>query len=203
MTAIAGGRLHGRRGRRTRWPAARARSPAAPISWSERARARRRCPSSWSRSIGSRSCATSQQHGRRAAHRRARDARRASRPIRRFARRLTALADAAAIVGSHATRAFGTIGGNLMNASPAMETGGPLLCFDATVTLRSTSGTRTAGRRRAARRPGADDGGARRAARGGARCRSRAEGTGSCYVRLEYRRQMEIAVVGRDGGARV
>src|SRR5207244_1569544 len=28
--------------------------------------------------------------------------------------RLTALADAAAIVGSHATRAFGTIGGNLM-----------------------------------------------------------------------------------------
>ena len=57
--------------------------------------------------------------------------------------RLTALADASAIVGSHATRAFGTIGGNLMNASPAMETGGPLLCFDSTVTLRSQSGTRT------------------------------------------------------------
>ena len=41
--------------------------------------------------------------------------------------RFTALADASAIVGSHATRAQGTIGGNVMNASPAMETGGPLL----------------------------------------------------------------------------
>ena len=40
--------------------------------------------------------------------------------------RFTALADASAIVGSHATRAQGTLGGNLMNASPAMETGGPL-----------------------------------------------------------------------------
>src|SRR5689334_20651246 len=42
--------------------------------------------------------------------------------------RLPALADGSAIVGSHATRAFGTVGGNLMNASPAMDTGGPLLC---------------------------------------------------------------------------
>ena len=56
--------------------------------------------------------------------------------------RFTALADAAAIVGSHATRAHGTIGGNLMNASPAMETGGPLVCFDATVTLQSGGGSR-------------------------------------------------------------
>ena len=54
--------------------------------------------------------------------------------------RFTALADAAAIIGSHATRAQGTIGGNLMNASPAMEAGGPLLCFDASVVLRSASG---------------------------------------------------------------
>ena len=49
--------------------------------------------------------------------------------------RFTALADAAAIVGSRATRAQGTLGGNLMNASPAMETGGPLICFDARVAL--------------------------------------------------------------------
>ena len=56
--------------------------------------------------------------------------------------RLTALADASAIVGSHATRAQGTLGGNLMNASPAMETGGPLLCFDATVTLHGPNGVR-------------------------------------------------------------
>src|SRR5213078_3487443 len=54
--------------------------------------------------------------------------------------RYTALADASAIVGSHATRAQGTIGGNVMNASPAMDTGGALLCFGATATLRSSSG---------------------------------------------------------------
>ncbi len=54
----------------------------------------------------------------------------------------TALADSSAIVGSHATRNAGTIGGNVMNASPAMETGGPLMCLGATVTLRSTSGER-------------------------------------------------------------
>ena len=53
--------------------------------------------------------------------------------------RFTALADASAIVGSHATRAQGTIGGNVMNASPAMDTGGPLLCFGAQATLRSAS----------------------------------------------------------------
>src|SRR5262249_59262943 len=45
--------------------------------------------------------------------------------------RLTALADACAIVGAHATRAHGTLRGNLMNASPAMESGGPLVCLHA------------------------------------------------------------------------
>ena len=55
--------------------------------------------------------------------------------------RFTALADASAIVGSHATRAHGTIGGNVMNASPAMDTGGPLLCFEASARLRSASGS--------------------------------------------------------------
>ena len=44
------------------------------------------------------------------------------------AERYPALADASAIVGSRATRAQGTLGGNVMNASPAMDTGGPLLC---------------------------------------------------------------------------
>ncbi len=68
--------------------------------------------------------------GRRPPDRRARHARRARRApgVRE---RFTALADACAIVGSHATRAQGTLGGNLMNASPAMETGGPLMCLDA------------------------------------------------------------------------
>jgi CO/xanthine dehydrogenase FAD-binding subunit len=109
--------------------------------------------------------------------------------------RLTALADASAIVGSHATRAHGTLGGNLMNASPAMETGGPLLCFGATVTLRSASGVRTlgvdelwAGPGQTTALPGE--------LLGDVVVPLPREGTGSCYLRLEYRRQMEIAVVG-------
>ncbi len=109
--------------------------------------------------------------------------------------RLTALADASAIVGSHSTRAQGTIGGNLMNASPAMETGGPLLCFDASVTLRSASDTRTLSIDELLAGPGKTT-----AAPGELLVSVQVplpnEGTGSCYLRLEYRRQMEIAVVG-------
>ncbi|HEY2438712.1 MAG TPA: FAD binding domain-containing protein [Solirubrobacteraceae bacterium] len=109
--------------------------------------------------------------------------------------RLTALADASAIVGSRATRAQGTIGGNLMNASPAMETGGPLLCFGSTVTLHSSSGVRTLGVDELLAGPG------QTTALPGELLQDVAvplppEGTGSCYLRLEYRRQMEIAVVG-------
>jgi len=109
--------------------------------------------------------------------------------------RYTALADASAIVGSHATRAQGTIGGNVMNASPAMDTGGPLLCFGATATLRSASGERSIELDELWTGPGSTS----------ARpdellvaldVPSPAAGTGSCYARLEYRRQMEIAVVG-------
>ena len=54
--------------------------------------------------------------------------------------RYTAVADASAIVGSHATRHIGTIGGNVMNASPAMETGGPLICLGAVALLRVAVG---------------------------------------------------------------
>jgi CO/xanthine dehydrogenase FAD-binding subunit len=109
--------------------------------------------------------------------------------------RYTALADACAIVGSDATRAQGTIGGNLMNASPAMETGGPLLCFGATVTLRSARGVRELAVADLLVGPGQT-------------CAAPDEllvavdvpepqaRAGSAYVRLEYRRQMEIAVVG-------
>lgn len=111
-----------------------------------------------------------------------------------------ALADASAIVGSHATRAHGTLGGNVMTASPAMDTGSPLLCFGATAILRSASGTRSVPMDELWTGPGrtvaephellvAID------------LPALAPGTSSCYVRLEYRRQMEIAIVG--AGAQV
>ncbi len=119
--------------------------------------------------------------------------------------RFTALADACAIVGSHATRHVGTIGGNVMNASPAMESGGPLICFGAEAVLVSAAGERRLGLDRLLTGPGRTD----------ARpdellvrieLPAPARHTGSCYARLEYRRQMEIAVVGAtcsvalDGG---
>ena len=114
---------------------------------------------------------------------------------REVAERYTALCDASAIVGSHATRSWGTIGGNIMTASPAMDTGAPLLVLDASVVLQSVRGFRRVPLNEFLVGPG----------------RTVAEpdellvnvdlpeqpGTiGSCYVRLEYRRQMEIAVVG-------
>lgn len=107
----------------------------------------------------------------------------------------TAIADASALVGSPSTRHVGTLGGNVMNGSPAMDTGAPLKVLGATAELRSVTGGRTmsldelwAGPGRttadpaellvALHLPPAQD-----------RC-------GSAYVRLEYRRAMEIAVVG-------
>jgi len=109
--------------------------------------------------------------------------------------RLTALADASAIVGSHATRAQGTVGGNLMNASPAMELGGPLMVFGAEVTLRSASGERRVPVTALLTGPGTTS-----AAEGElltvVEIPIPGDGSGSCYARLEYRRQMEIAVVG-------
>jgi len=120
--------------------------------------------------------------------------------------RYTALADASAIVGSHATRANGTIGGNVMNASPAMDTGGPLLCFDAIVTLRTSSGERSVPIGELWTGPGATTAGPGELLVA-IELPAPAPGTGSAYVRLEYRRQMEIAVVGAtavvtmDGGS--
>ncbi len=107
----------------------------------------------------------------------------------------TALADASALVGSHATRNVGTIGGNLMNASPAMETGGPLIVLGASVRLRSAQGERSVAIEELWTGPGATS------ARPGELCvgvdvPGPPARSGSAYVRLEYRRAMEIAIVG-------
>jgi CO/xanthine dehydrogenase FAD-binding subunit len=107
----------------------------------------------------------------------------------------TAIADACVLVGSPATRHAGTIGGNLCNGSPAMETGSPLLIYGASVELRSSTGSRTlpvaeflVGPGRTARR---DD-----ELLTAVTLPSLPERSGSAYLRLEYRRVMEIAVVG-------
>jgi CO/xanthine dehydrogenase FAD-binding subunit len=107
----------------------------------------------------------------------------------------TALSDAAALVGSPATRHVGTIGGNLCNASPAMEAGSPLLVFGASVELASPAGSRqipvaefVVGPAKTALKPGE--------LLTGLLLPKLPDRTGSAYLRLEYRQAMEIAVVG-------
>jgi CO/xanthine dehydrogenase FAD-binding subunit len=108
----------------------------------------------------------------------------------------TAVADASAIVGSPSTRGTGTIGGNLMNASPAAETTGPLIVLAASATLQASGGaSRTVAVAELATGPG------RTIAAPGELLTTisvprPAAGSGSAYIRLEYRRAMEIAVVG-------
>jgi len=107
----------------------------------------------------------------------------------------TGLADAAALVGSPATRNVGTLGGNVMNGSPAMDTGAPLMVLGASVHLRSATGERAVPISELWTGPG------KTSAAADELCTEitipdAPERSGSAYVRLEYRRAMEIAVVG-------
>lgn len=109
--------------------------------------------------------------------------------------RFASLADAAALVGSPATRHAGTVGGNLVNASPAMELGSPLLVHAAGVKLASASGVRRLALADFLAGPGST------AAEAGellvaVELPAPPARSASAYVRLDYRRAMEIAVAG-------
>jgi CO/xanthine dehydrogenase FAD-binding subunit len=109
--------------------------------------------------------------------------------------RWTALADAAALVGSPATRNTGTLGGNIMNASPAMDTGAPLLVLQAIAELRGTDGRRDVSLDALLAAPGQTNAEPDELLTA-VRLPAPGYGAGSAYVRLEYRRAMELAVVG-------
>ncbi len=105
------------------------------------------------------------------------------------------LADGSALVGSPATRHIGTLGGNIMNASPAMDTGAALAVMGAEVELRSLRGSRRLPVEQLWTGPG------RTCAEPDELCIAvhiPAPGAraNTAYLRLEYRRAMEIAVVG-------
>ena len=107
----------------------------------------------------------------------------------------TSLADAAALVGSPATRNVGTIGGNVMNGSPAMDTGAPLVVLGAEAELSTTDGSRLVSLDELWSGPGETTAGDHEL------CTALVvsdpgRSSGSAYVRLEYRRAMEIAIVG-------
>ena len=180
LGAHAGGRaheLHGSthagRGARGAGRAAPARSPAAPTSSSPPARASRRCPSSLvgihgvdRRSAASRVDGGALVLGALVNHADIEASADDAWPAGR------AWPTAARSSGSPATRNVGTIGGNVMNASPAMDTGAPLLVLGAEVELRS----------RAARARVAV------ASSGRAPARTSAEPTTSCRRRCACRR---------------
>jgi aerobic carbon-monoxide dehydrogenase medium subunit len=120
------------------------------------------------------------------------------------ARSWSALSDASALVGSPATRHVGTVGGNVGNASPAMELGSPLLIFDASVELVSAGGVRQVPFSAFVIGPG------RTAAQPNELItaivlppQSVPERVGSAYARLEYRLAMEIAIVGAGAMIRI
>ena len=105
------------------------------------------------------------------------------------------LADGSALVGSPSTRHIGTLGGNIMNGSPAMDTGATLQVLGAEVELRSLRGSRRVPISQLWAGPG------RTTAAPDELCVAihlpAPEGqSNSAYIRLEYRRAMEIAVVG-------
>ena len=107
----------------------------------------------------------------------------------------SALADASALVGSPATRHVGTIGGNVMNASPAMDTGAPLIVLGARIELNGPNGERTVTFEDLVSGPG------RTTAEPGelltaVHLADLPPSSGSAYIRLEHRRAMEIAIVG-------
>lgn len=110
--------------------------------------------------------------------------------------RWSALSDSSALVGSPATRHLGTLGGNLCNASPAMETGSPLLVFDASVELRSATGSRTVPVAGFLTGPGRSALGPEELLVAVVVPPKPVGRVGSAYLRLEYRAAMEIAVVG-------
>jgi carbon-monoxide dehydrogenase medium subunit len=60
-----------------------------------------------------------------------------------FQKQLKALTEASAVVGGRQVRNIATVGGNIVNASPAADLVPVLLALDATVELRGSAGTRS------------------------------------------------------------
>jgi carbon-monoxide dehydrogenase medium subunit len=74
-----------------------------------------------------------------------------------FQGQLAALAEAARVVGGHQVRNIATIGGNIVNASPAADLLPPLLALDAAVELAGPQGTRRVPIAQFLRGPGSTD----------------------------------------------
>ncbi len=111
-----------------------------------------------------------------------------------FQGRLRALVEGAEVVGGHQVRNVGTVGGNIVNASPAADVVPVLLTLDASVTCLGADGERTlpleeflVGPGRTARRP--DE------LLTGVRFAGLAPRSATAFLKAGRRRAMEISVV--------
>jgi aerobic carbon-monoxide dehydrogenase medium subunit len=109
--------------------------------------------------------------------------------------RYAAIAEGAALVGSHQTMNMATVGGNLCNAAPSAEVAPPLLAFGAEAVMVGPSGRRSLPLEEFFLDPGktvlAPD-----ELLAEVRVPLSPSGTGSAYMRHTPRKQMDIAVVG-------
>jgi aerobic carbon-monoxide dehydrogenase medium subunit len=111
-----------------------------------------------------------------------------------FGGALRCLIEGAEVIGGHQVRNVATVGGNLVNASPAADLAPCLLALDGRVTLRSPDGERELsvdrfllGPNRTARRPGE--------LLTRVRCPSLPPHSGTAFLKAGRRKAMEIAVV--------
>src|SRR5204863_7493781 len=111
-----------------------------------------------------------------------------------FHGRLRALVEGAEVVGGHQVRNVATVGGNIVNASPAADVVPVLLALDATVTCLGAGGERTltldgflTGPGQTARRPGE--------LLTSVRFDQLPPGSATAFVKAGRRKAMEVSVV--------
>jgi CO/xanthine dehydrogenase FAD-binding subunit len=109
--------------------------------------------------------------------------------------RYSAIAEGAALVGSHQTMNMASVGGNLCNAAPSAEIAPPLLAFEAEAVIVGPNGRRSLPLGEFFLGPGKtvlepDE------LLAEVRVPVPPSGTGSAYIRHTPRKQMDIAVVG-------
>jgi carbon-monoxide dehydrogenase medium subunit len=109
-------------------------------------------------------------------------------------RELVMLTEAARVVGGHQVRNVATVGGNVVNASPAADVVAPLLALDAELSLVSCAGTRSVALKDFLLGPGHTD---RRPDEMLTQIRFArpAPGTGTAFLKAGRRKAMEISIV--------
>lgn len=111
-----------------------------------------------------------------------------------FRSRIAMLGAASQVVGGHQVRNIGTVGGNVVNASPAADAVVPLLALDAEVDLAGTGGQRSLALAQFLRGPGQTDRGFDEVLTR-IRFKDLPPNSGTAFLKAGRRKAMEISVV--------